>query len=583
MSAPRLRLVPLHFGAPEAPLFGWYHPPGAPDGRVRRCGVVVCNPVGDDYVRAHRALRHFAERLQRAGFAVLRFDFGGTGDSAGDERDPERVRAWIGDVGRAADELRARSGADEICLAGLKLGATLAMLAAAERGDVDGLILWSPYLNGAAYVGETTKLHKMHKMLEPESFAVEPRGWDAGGEEALGFLLTRETIEQLKPLDLLETRRPARRALVIGAGNVPAEERLLNHLKSNGVDTDYRHIPGQKFLIMIPHKASVPGPVLDAMVGWLVDQYPDPAVASAPAPREQAAFAFPEEPIFFGAGDALFGILTRPPAQQRRRDRPAIIMTNAGTVHRIGPHRFYVGLARRWAALGFYVLRMDLPGIGDSPAPADCRENLCYPRDGIAKVQEAMSALSARLDAERFLLVGLCSGADIAFQTGYKDSRVAGTVMINPRTFCVHDLEMVETYKRARYYFDALIDRNKLKRLLRGQVELGRAVAMLVENVKGIWSRRRANDLTQEQLNDVPACLKVMARRGVDTFLVASEHDPGVEYVDMHFGRGMRALSGVKGFRRADFKGTDHTFTSIFAQQLVANTITDHFTGRYLP
>src|SRR6185312_15536152 len=165
--SPLARLcLPIVFGSADDPLFGWFPAPRAP---ARRAGVVICNPIGDDYVRAHRALRHLAERLQRAGFAVLRFDFGGTGDS-------------VGDVGRAIDELRARSGVEEVCVAGLRLGATLAAVAAAERGDVAAVVLWSAYLDGRSYVDETTRLHKMHKMLEPRSFAAEPPDWEPGGD-----------------------------------------------------------------------------------------------------------------------------------------------------------------------------------------------------------------------------------------------------------------------------------------------------------------------------------------------------------------------------------------------------------------
>ena len=56
----------------EHALFGFFHPAV---GVSRATGVVLCPPVGADLVRAHRALRHLAERLARAGFDVLRFDF----------------------------------------------------------------------------------------------------------------------------------------------------------------------------------------------------------------------------------------------------------------------------------------------------------------------------------------------------------------------------------------------------------------------------------------------------------------------------------------------------------------------------
>src|SRR4051812_12036371 len=110
-----IRPTPIHFGSAEARLFGWYHRPAQP----RATAVVICNPLGDDYVRAHRSLRHLAEALAAAGYPVLRFDFHGTGDSAGDERDPGRVEAWRRDVGAAVDELRARSGAAAISIVGL--------------------------------------------------------------------------------------------------------------------------------------------------------------------------------------------------------------------------------------------------------------------------------------------------------------------------------------------------------------------------------------------------------------------------------------------------------------------------------
>ena len=68
------------FGPEEGPLFGWLH---WPDDGTARAGVVVCPPSGYEAVCAHRTLRVVAERLAERGFAVLRFDYDGTGDSAG--------------------------------------------------------------------------------------------------------------------------------------------------------------------------------------------------------------------------------------------------------------------------------------------------------------------------------------------------------------------------------------------------------------------------------------------------------------------------------------------------------------------
>ena len=73
-----------------------------------------------------------------------------------------------------------------------------------------------------------------------------------------------------------------------------------------------------------------------------------------------------------------------------------------------------------------------------------------------------------------------------------------------------------------------------------------------------------------------------MAERGVDSFLLVSEHDPGVDYVDSNYGAEMRRLGTVAGFRRVDIPGTDHTFTARWAQARVGETITEHLRRNYL-
>jgi pimeloyl-ACP methyl ester carboxylesterase len=240
-------------------------------------------------------------------------------------------------------------------------------------------------------------------------------------------------------------------------------------------------------------------------------------------------------------------------------------------VHRIGPHRLYVTLARRWARLGFTVLRMDLSGIGDSATAAGVTENLCYPDCAVADVQMALSALERAGVARRFILGGLCSGGDLTFQTALHDPRVVGALILNPRTFCVHDLALVETEQRARDHVAALVERHRrrlgpLRELVRGET-----IGALLTNVRRVLRGR-----SSRVIDDVPARLRELAERGVDTFLVKSEHDPGVEFVDRHFARQMRALDGLPRFRRADLAGIDHTFTSLFAQELVATALSDH-------
>ncbi len=584
-----LEPTPIYFGDSGSRLFGWFH---RPDQRARRIAVMLCNPLGDDYVRAHRALRHLAEDLCRTGFPVLRFDFHGTGDSAGTERDPDRIAQWRRDVGAAIDELRNRSGAAAVAVVGLRLGATIAAEVASQRDDVASVVLWHPFVDGSGFTAETIRTHQMLRMLEPESFAAGPREY-ADGQEALGFFLTQETIADLEDIDLMKLpRRPAPRVLVVGAADLASEEPLLERLRMLDANVVYRHLPGHKFLVSIPHRSEVPQQVIDAIVGWLGETHPDiesSAPPSAPHAGSHESSRFEEQPLVFGTSHRMFGVLVKPRADRAHADRPAVIMTNAGTVHRIGPHRQYVELARELAELGFYVFRIDLSGIGDS-AVGSSPENLCYPATGVADCQEAMTALAATTGVQRFIVAGLCSGGDIAFQLGLKDSRVAGVVMINPRTFCVHDLALVEGYKGARYYQNSLFKKDKWVKLLSGQVDLARVAKMVAPKVKGMvmHSMERVLDRVRPKSDgdgehaDVPACLRGMAERGVDTFLLVATHDPGVDYVDVHFGKRMQELTAVPNYRREDLTGTDHTFTSVWSQQHVRTMIREHLAKRHL-
>jgi len=51
-------MEPFYFRQPSRPLFGVYHP--AQPGKSRNVGVVLCHPMGQEYVRSHRSLLQLA-------------------------------------------------------------------------------------------------------------------------------------------------------------------------------------------------------------------------------------------------------------------------------------------------------------------------------------------------------------------------------------------------------------------------------------------------------------------------------------------------------------------------------------------
>jgi hypothetical protein len=139
-----------------------------------------------------------------------------------------------------------------------------------------------------------------------------------------------------------------------------------------------------------------------------------------------------ERAIKFGQGQALVGILAEPTGDMVRRDLPAVILLNSGVLHRVGACRLHVKIARALAPSGYACLRFDHAGIGDSEAR---RDNLPFAEAAQAEVREAMDYVSGRRGTDRFLLMGLCSGADIGFAVACQDERVVGLVQLDPYVY----------------------------------------------------------------------------------------------------------------------------------------------------
>jgi pimeloyl-ACP methyl ester carboxylesterase len=176
---------PIYFGSGQRRLFGMYTPAQAQGARSR--AVVLCPPWGEEYLRAHRSMRQLASMLAASGVHVLRFDYFGTGDSAGDLQEAD-IPGWQEDIGTAIEELKDTTGATKVGLVGMRLGGTLAATVAAKRPrDVDALGLWYPVASGEAYVGELT--------------AGKPAAPDAE-QMVEGFPLTARMAREMRALDL---------------------------------------------------------------------------------------------------------------------------------------------------------------------------------------------------------------------------------------------------------------------------------------------------------------------------------------------------------------------------------------------
>lgn len=137
-----------------------------------------------------------------------------------------------------------------------------------------------------------------------------------------------------------------------------------------------------------------------------------------------------ESSVRFGVDGSLFGISSRP--SSHAPTRPGVIILNAGVIHHVGPHRMHVVLARAFAAAGFSTLRIDLGGLGDSKAQ---RSDRSFQDRAVDDTRAAMDWLGRAQGVQRFVLFGLCSGADNALATALVDPRVVGLVLVDPYTW----------------------------------------------------------------------------------------------------------------------------------------------------
>src|SRR5436190_8757987 len=88
--------------------------------------------------------------------------------------------------------------------------------------------------------------------------------------------------------------------------------------------------------------------------------------------------------------NAMVGVLTEPDPQVRSADAPAVVLLNAGLLHRVGACRLHVRVARALAPAGFTSLRFDFSGMGDSEPR---RDGLSFEEAAVREVQEAMDYL----------------------------------------------------------------------------------------------------------------------------------------------------------------------------------------------
>lgn len=264
-----------------------------------------------------------------------------------------------------------------------------------------------------------------------------------------------------------------------------------------------------------------------------------------------------EKVLRFGVERGLSGVLSEP--DDPAPDAPGVILLNSGILHHVGPSRLYVSLARRLAAEGHVAFRFDFSGIGDSESRKDA---LPFVESAPAETRAGMDLLQGKFGIDRFLLIGLCSGADMAFKVAGLDRRVTGIVQLDPYAY------RTRGYYLRRYgpkLFNPMAYVNSFKGWRRN-VEIARRRASAEHEETYTAPEYRRIFPPRE---DVEAQLRVLVDRDVRMLNIFSDGQPdhinhGAQYAKAFPSMDFRSLLTVEYVRHAE-----HTFTDLGDQALV--------------
>jgi len=278
-----------------------------------------------------------------------------------------------------------------------------------------------------------------------------------------------------------------------------------------------------------------------------------------------------EEAVLFGESRSLVGMVTDPLDENGSRHKTAVILLNPGIVHRVGPGRIYVKIARALASIGFAVLRFDFSGIGDSSVR---RDHLQFDKSAVLEAQEAMDWLSAARGINQFILLGGCSGATIALQTACCDLRVVGAVLMNFPL--AEDEESDEnqngTNRTAGYYYwnFALFDLQSWRKLLTGKADYLSLIRVLTNQAKSkfAFSKRISREATEFQ-----AQLRQLAERDIQLTFVYSQGDPSVDDLQEAGRNELKRLRTLGRMTLNVIPRSDHTFSSLHDHERLLQVI----------
>ena len=526
---------PVWFGAERPALAGFVHRPDAPG----VAGVVLCPPIGYELWSSHRSFRQLALDLCAAGLTVLRFDYDGTGNSAGNYTDPHRMQAWRDSVDQAVAYLQSL-GVVDLALVGLRFGATLAWSQGANQASVQTIVLWDPVVSGRRFVRELKLMAASANSANSATTAfAEDGAADDGASAVAGTVHGAQTLADMGKVDLLRVPvQLPKRVLIIERDDRPADPALQRHLLAQGVDVVSSALPGTaEVLDRATEEAQIPSQILQAIVDALRPSGPD-GTSAQPGPTQLSVQTMRSawngvmlEEQFLRVGPSpMFGVLCRRDGEPQTGK--LVVFLNSGAEHHLGPGRLWVEFGRSLSAQGVATLRVDFNGIGESRLRGLQRRVQPYDASQTEDIQ-AIVSYARTMGYGQVILLGLCASAWMALHSAVA-AQPDALVAINP-----------QLYWKPGDPVPVIVTEFRQDQQVRREA-LGQR-----------WHLWTALDL----LGIRPVAARLLAelgRRRIAVLLAFADGDPGIVYLRTRLGRRFQILLRGPSLKLVEIKNIDH-------------------------
>jgi alpha-beta hydrolase superfamily lysophospholipase len=407
---------PTYFGPDASPLFGVLHLPA--DQRIR-AGVVICASLGKEGMDSVRFQRILADDLARAGFAALRFDYLGTGDSAFRQLRDDAVANWTASVHHAVDYLDG-IGATSISAVAIRAGGLILHQALPDLAGVDRVVYVDPVLSGRRHVREQAALFRL---------SVGPDEVPEGAVSMIGGVLSDKAAKDLGAIAL----KPATTHQLLLV-RPDADGARVQAFTDAGADVAV--VPGlSEFARTANIVVPMPLEALAKAVAWLDESAPEgrtaadvKRVTSATMPDDSSDGASITESIETLGRSNLFAIRSRPQNSTPGQGRVVVFFATSNDPH-VGPAREWVELSRQLASAGSQAVRWDRSGIGNS---GPITREQWQPIYTVKHIEASLTAVrEAAADPKDVAVVGICSGSWYAAHAARKLG-LDSAILVNP-------------------------------------------------------------------------------------------------------------------------------------------------------